>query len=1143
MAILLHNILKLRYHKCLWLFFMGLIILFSTNTSYAFDSSVYAKSSVLSSGKWVRVKITENGLYQISQSDLSKYGFSKLSDIRVFGYGGAPISDVLSLDNYIDDLPQISILRNENKIVFYGQSQESWNKITGTTFSTFYRQEQHPYSQAGYYFITENSEIPDKVVEKTTTTNAGGTPETTFTERMFYEKELYSPGQTGRLLLGEDFKYSSTQNFKFTLTDYVPGTDVEVLTAFAARVLNGTSSLDFKYNGTNLSKTSTDYIRPATSTYEHVKTTETSKTFQLSDANLTYNIGFTYTGTLITARLDYITVNYTRQLALSGGKLLFRGDSKEGYKISGADANTNVWNITKPYSPVGISTNADGVFYPIDNTLSEYVAFNESTTFSSPQFVESVSAQNLHSEEVPNMVIITPTEFKAQADRIAELHKTKDKMSVLVVTPQTIYNEFSSGTPDINGYRKLLKMFWDKGSQLPDSAKLGYLLLFGRGTYDNRQITDKLKTSSYPMLLNWQTLRGDDENSSYNTDDNLGFLLDNSGQYMASDKLCIGIGRMPVKSVLEAKNMVDKLYSYVNNSGSGSWKNNVLMIADDEDRGVHMQQSEADLSSMKKFGGSQYVYSHIYTDAFAAASEGGGRSYPDARNQMFKKLSEGAIWVNYVGHANPVSWTHDGLLNITDMNERLFYKHYPLLYTATCEFTRWDADDVSGGELWFLNTRGGAIALMSPTRVVYISDNGVLNEYVSRYAFRRDSKGNYMRLGDIMKNGKNTYTSSNDNKLRYFLIGDPAMRLVYPNYEVRLETINGGAIDSNNQPTIEARSTVEIAGSVYTPTGEKSTDFNGVISPTLFDSEISVVTNGYGNGINYVFQDRSNKLFIGQDSIKNGEFKMKFNMPSEILNNYSPAMFNFYAYSNDGREGNGSNENLYVYGYKDVEVKDTIGPQISSIFLNSSNFKNGDNVNESPMLCAAFSDESGINVSTSGIGHQMSVTLDGTTTYTDVVQYYTPNTGESTGGVINYPMSSLSAGNHQLRFKVWDTFNNSSEALVDFNVITGLKPELYEVYTTATPASVEANFYLKHNRPDATITVTITVYDLMGKEVWSETETGKSDMFTSFPITWNLTDNAGRRVSRGIYLYRAAISTDGVQESTKSKKIAVAAEQ
>lgn len=1123
------------------------ILLFSVNAA-AFPVDTYAKNSKLSSGKWVKVKITEDGIYQITKSDISKWGFSNIDNIRVFGYGGEAISDVMSKDNFIDDLPQVPVIRTNAGILFYGKAQLQWKRVSsGSSNSITYQQYQHPYSTYGCYFITENAEIPELKYLKSKVNPTSEAPQTTFIERVFHEKELFSPGMTGRLLLGEDFKYSSSQNFKFNLTGIVPNSKVYAKTVFMAKVMSGSSSVRFSYNNTPCETSSFDNIRPVTSpAYEHVKVMESTKIFELSDPNLNYNLSYKYSGTLFTARLDYITINYTRELSLPAKSLFFRGNSTN-YAIVNANSSTMVLDITDTNELVEMNlvlTGNTAKFRSPRRGFCEFIAFNTNSTYPAPEFAETVTNQDLHSLETPDMLIITPPEFRSQAQRIADLHTEKDSMLVHVVVPNDIYNEFSSGTPDVNAYRKLAKMFWDRGNEADSSRQFKYLLLFGRSSYDNRQITEKVKKASYPMLLNWESYVGDNENTSYNTDDILSFLEDGSGQSFGRDKICIGIGRMPVKTVDEAKTAVDKLITYVENENKGSWKNNILIIADDEDNATHMIQSEAVIKKMKNNGGENYMYNHVYQDAFTAVSAGAGRTYPEARKTMFARLSEGTLWANYVGHANPVGWSHDGLLTLTDINENLFYNNLPLLYTATCEFTRWDSDNVSGGELMFLNPRGGVIATMSTSRVVYISDNGILAGYVGAQVFKRDKDGNFQRLGDILKNGKNTYSSINENKLRYSLTGDPAMRLNYPKYTVNLEKVNGIVPTEENQPQLQARSIVEIEGTITDEKGNKANDFNGIISPKLYDAEVSVETHGYGEeGVEYIYYDRSQKLYIGQDSVTNGSFKIKFNMPSEISNNWSPALFNFYAHNGKDIEANGSNENIYVYGYNEDAVTDTIPPTIEYFVLNSSTFQDGDAVNESPMVMAAFSDASGINVSTAGIGHQMTLTLDDKINYNDVTNFYTPaSAGELSGGSINYPLEGLSNGHHKLRLKVWDNANISNEQTITFNVVNGLAPELYEVYTNANPASVEANFYLKHNRPDALITVTIEVFNLMGRPVWSSTETGKSDMFTSFPIKWNLCDNAGRRVSRGIYLYRATISTDGIQESTKSKKIAVSAE-
>ena len=463
----------------------------------------------------------------------------------------------------------------------------------------------------------------------------------------------------------------------------------------------------------------------------------------------------------------------------------------------------------------------------------------------------------------------------------------------------------------------------------------------------------------------------------------------------------------------------------------------------------------------------------------------------------------------------------------------------------------------------FLNGQGGAIALICPPRLVYITQNGDLHKRVAKYTFARDAEGMPHRLGDILRWGKNDYRKATsagheDNNMRYFLFGDPAMRPAFAPLKIKVESINGQQLSEDNKPEFKARQTLTFAGKVTDSKGNK-VDFNGPVIATLYDCEQSVLSHGYGDGgEEYAYLDRPNKLAVKVDTVKNGDFSFKVTVPSEILatfDNYSPSLINLYAYDNSqtsnvkfnggSREAMGSNSQFYIYGYDDTVVPDTIGPNIEMMVLNGEEFKDGDLVNESPLLMARVSDESGINLSSSGIGHAITLTIDDKTTIDDLSAYFSPiNTDNENGsaGNINYQLSDLDPGAHTLKLKVWDVFNNSSSKTINFTVIRGMKPDLYDVYCDANPASTSANFYLKHNRPDATVTVGIDIYNLLGQLVWTATQTGRSDSGTSFPVTWDLTDMNGNRVQRGIYIYRARISTDGIQEATKAKKIAVTAQ-
>ena len=1146
----------------------AMVLLAGWQSALAFESTVTADSSRLSTGRWVKIKVTETGIHAITAADAQKWGMSDLSKVHVFGFGAQRIPGKLTKD-IPDDLPQLPVVRTDDKLLFYALGPTSWATANSTVN---YAPSQHPYSTAGYYFVTDDSRYADAAITQSTVPVAGEAIKTVM-GRVYHEQELVNPGETGNQMLGEDFSTNRTQNFQFHLDDYVDGGNINVMTSFAASMTDGqgtgqTGRLTFKYNNTNLPYNSIyDRIsQVSNNTIQHYVLVNSLKTFSMNGTkDLDYEVTFNSVGSVYLARLNFITVNYERTLALHNGFISFgqyRGDAKVQYQVKGCGERTHVWDVTSPSSPVEMNLTLQGdvaAFSPVASGTREYLAFDvDAGTYPSPVMVEEVKQQNLHGEATPDMIIIAVKDYMGQAQRLADMHTTIDSMRVLVVDQETVFNEFSSGTPDALSFRMLCKHFYDRGKDA-DGHKLGYLLLFGNGTYDNRHLTARFNAASYPTLLTWQTDNGESETASFVSDDPFAVLGDNTGPDFYNNPLSIAVGRMPVRNVSEARTLVDKIVKYATVADNGAWKNTMMSVADDGNSGGHMIHAEEVIGTTLKYGGEDMVNSRVYLDAFDAVSVGSGRSYPDARTKMYGGLREGVAWWNYVGHSSTNVWTDNGLLMRNDIEQNLYYRHLPILMTASCEFSRFDEVNVPGGVQVLLNSRGGCVTLISTARQVYMSNNLRLQNSMAKYMFARDEKGLPLRVGDILAKGKND-ASGDSNNSRFLLFGDPALRPAFPTYKIKVETINGKAVNPNDMPVFQARQTLTFAGSVVDVHGNKLTDFNGPLVSTLFDCEQSVITHGYSGyndeGLEFVYNDRPNKLAVTVDTVTNGSFSFKITIPSEVLatyDNFQPAWISLYAYDNHSlsnkqwnggsREAQGSNGDFYIYGYDDTVVADTIGPEISLFAINSVDFTDGDDVNESPLVLASVRDKSGVNLSSSGIGHSITLTLDDHTTYSDVTSFYTPiAVDEGTAGDINYVLKDLENGHHTLTLKVWDVFNNSSEKTVTFNVVTGLKPDVYDIYTDANPASVSANFYVKHNRPDAVLVIRLEIYDLLGRLVWTTTQTGRSDMNTSFPISWDLTDLGGNRVPRGIYVYRAAVSTDGEREATKSRKIAVTAQ-
>lgn len=270
-----------------------------------------------------------------------------------------------------------------------------------------------------------------------------------------------------------------------------------------------------------------------------------------------------------------------------------------------------------------------------------------------------------------------------------------------MVTPESIYNEFSSGTPDATAYRRFMKMFYDRKTSEADAPK--YLLLFGDGSFDNRKLTSAWKSVDMSnMLLTYQT-----ENSlssqSYVIDDYFGFLDDaDNKKSLQNKKLCLGIGRFPIRTVEQATQMVDKVISYMENKNTGSWKNNLCFMADDGSNTdgfmtEHMEFADQ-LAGYVESEHPEFLVNKLYYDAYKKDMTAG--TYPDVRSGLQKLLKDGLLLFNYTGHGGTTALSDEKVLTQTDINQ-FTYTHLPVWVTATCDFTRFDDLNTSAEKMSF----------------------------------------------------------------------------------------------------------------------------------------------------------------------------------------------------------------------------------------------------------------------------------------------------------------------------------------------------------------------------------------------------------------------------------------------------------
>lgn len=1115
--------------------------LLSPAIALALPADHYAASSVLSEGRWARVKISGNGMHIITDAELRKLGFTDPSKVHVYGTGGREVSFSFNSETP-DDLPLQPSVRTARGIVFFAVDQFSWQPLRSGRKP--YTHTINRYSDDNYYFLSDRQVASTEMPASATSDAAGGNVATDFIERMVYEKELEFAAESGSQIYGEDFRSKRSQTFNFTLTDAVDGEAI-VATRFAAKTTNGTSSLLFKANGTQLPATASDRISSSSAT-AYCAVTESVKELSGLDGNLALTIDYSQTGVLFMARLDYIEAYYRRHLALNKGELYFYGtySAGGGVSVSGCSASTRIWDVTDPACPKEVKYRLNGdkaVFSMTQSGYREFVAFDAESVTRAAVSSGMVANQDIHAMETPDMLIITHPEYAAGAQRIAALHEEHDGFRVAVIDAQQLYNEFSGGKTDIGAFRKALKMWYDRGESA-DGHKIRYCLLMGKPLFDNKMVMAATKSSGFKPMPIFQSYEGLTETASYSNDDVIGMLedTDDATFSMTTATLNVAVGRLPVTNSAEAVQMAEKIEKYVKQPTYGSWRNKVMIIADDDDNGVHLDQAQDVYKRLRGSGnGASFVYDRVYLDSYKRVLTGVGATYPQATERMLRNYNEGVIYTDYIGHASPTGWGHEHLWDwesITSMTN----KNLTFIFAATCRFACWDEYSQSGAELLMLNPTSGVIGMMAATRTVYVADNGRLNNVMHESFFERDSDGRALRFGDAYIRGRNK--NHENNSLRFAFMGDPAIRIPSAEYAVEVTTLDGKDMTDSEAafPELTAQSGTKVEGVINRGDGSIAEDFNGTVTLQLYDAERVITTYGQGsNGAVRTYNDRDRKLSATTAMVKNGRWSAILRVPPEIQGNYSPAQISCYAWSDSGIEANGSFERLYIYGYNPEEVTDTVGPEIEKFYVNSPNFENGGLVNSNPVVFARLRDESGINISESGIGHAMTITVDGKEIHSGLNAYFEQDAEDADAGTLAYPLEGISAGRHTLLLTVWDNANNVSKATVDINVGAAVDPQIYGITASTNPTHVD--FRISLDRPNTSLDCTVGIYDLNGRRIWSVAETLTSDMESVVNSRWDLCDSGGNRVERGIYICRVTVETPEGTFSSKSKKIAISA--
>ena len=1022
--------------------------------------SRYAAHSVLASGRWVKIRVPSSGVYEVSAALARKAGFSDLSKVKVYGYGGNLQNERLDGNELqaLDDLKEVATCTVNGRRLFYANGPVTWSSNTAT------RRTRNPYSDYGYYFLTSDEAEP-LTVDSTAFLNSFYPSTNDY--HSLYEVDGYSWYNGGRNLFDtEPIANGHTKRVVLTNTSHSSSGKLSVnLTAGSrteAQVMVNDSVLGTLY--IYLGEYDKGNERAATYALNNLHTTDTVK------------IKVTSGGP---ARLDYV------QMA---------------------------WERPRP-------------------------APNLRGAFPSPEYVYAITNQDHHADPEADMVMIIPTsqKLKAQAQRLAAFHEKHDTLRVNIVPADELYNEFSSGTPDANAYRRYLKMLYDRAGHGGKAPR--YLLLFGDCVWDNRLRTaDCSSLNADDLLLCYESENSFNTVECYVDDGFYGLLDDGEGTNpQSADMLDLAVGRFPVRTEAEARVLVDKTIGYVSNKNAGAWQNVLMFMGDDGNNNMHMDDANKAADDIAaRYPG--YQIKKVMWDAYTQEMSSTGRSYPEVSSIVKQQQRNGALIMDYAGHGRPDQISHESVLKLTDF-KGFTNKNLPLWITASCDIMPFDGIEENIGEAAMLNQAGGAVAFFGTTRTVWANYNKVINMAFLRLVLGQDG-GKPMTMGEAQRQAKNLMiTAGQDlttNKLQYSLLGDPAIALNQPQMKVVVDSINGQAVGST-PITLKAASVARVSGHI-----ENATRFSGTMTAVVLDSKELVTCRQNASAdadSSFQFYNRSKAIYSGSDSVVAGKFSLRFAVPVDLNYSGDTGEMNIYAVNNE--------HTLTAHGYTDnfvlggsAALTDTVGPKIFC-YLNTPDFVSGDRVNTTPYFVAQISDDNGINATGNGVGHDMQLIIDGKATQTYTLNdNFAYDFGTYTSGSVGFTLPMLAPGPHKLMFRAWDTMNNPSTVQLDFKVVKGLKPTIYNVSATRNPASTSTTFIISHNFGGSNVDVILDVYDLSGRLLWTHSESGPSTTGT-YSVDWNLTQNNGYRVPTGVYLYRARVSCDGSGAASKARKLVI----
>ena len=1103
----------------------------------------FGQSSVLQTGAWRKFAVEKNGVYKITFDALRKAGLDPAATdprkIRLFGNEGGMLPQANSAERP-DDLTELAIFvrgeadgvfNSDDYILFYAEGPD---KVSYRPDNNTFAYEHNLYASQNYYFLTVGSNDGKRIVSRSSLDAQGFPVIREFNDFVFHETDTHNELRSGREWFGEKFDITTSHLLSWDIRGILENSTIKVVSDVMAQSSSG-SSFNLYLNDIPVGEQyvlpipGAQYAQKGQSRHDTLtidaapivlaNNTKLEARYQYNKAGAGRSVGY----------LNFLLISFERTLALYDEQTLFRSASSVNSShatfaiASSSSPVTAIWDITNPYEPVSQEFSGNGSeasFTTETGSLREFVAFSDKVP--EPEFAGEVANQNLHGMATPDLLIVTTPLFLASAQQLATHRSNQSSWTVGVVTTEEIFNEFSSGRPDLTAIRDFAKHLYDK------SPNLRAMLLFGRSSFDYK---DRLENNTN-FVPTYESRNSLHPLNTYSSDDYFGFLEDAEGEWdevsgVGNHTMDIAIGRLPVKTEKEAADVVNKIIEYeTGRSTYGNWRKKIVFVADDGDVNTHQNQADQ-MATEISLNHPEIDTRKIYLDAFEQVRLPAGEASPDTEKKLLEALDRGALIINYTGHGNERQWAHERIFD-DFVIETLANQTFPLFVTATCEFGRHDDPaQISGAEMCVLRRNGGAIGMVTTARPVEASTNFALNKAFYQALFEAEAVAP-ATLGEVFRKTKNASLSGVSNR-NFSLLADPSMPLVLPKLRIQVTEVIAG----NTTDTLRALSHVTIRGEVVGENQERVTEFNGILEANVFDKETEITTLGNENQP-YTYREWSNALYQGRAKVTDGEFEFEFVVTKNIAYQLGNGKLSLYAYDEDaGLDAAGATMDFVVGESEAGADADNESPQLA-VFIGDTTFRNGGIASPDTRLLVKLSDDNGINISGYGIGNSLVAILDDSISY-NLNEYYVTDVGDFTHGSVDFPLKDLAPGRHRIVVKAWDTHNNPAVQATDFVVSDGNDLVIEHFGNYPNPFTTSTTLFFTHNRSGDDLATMLAIYDVTGRLLKTQELSIPGSPYEVELLELDTRDEFWKNLKGGLYLARLIVRS--VTNGSKNEQV------